>query len=320
MSGGRIERIVEPLDDGRFLCVFLLLGADGAVLVDTGLAATPERTIAPALARLGLGWDDLRAVVVTHADVDHCGGLGAVRRLAPRAAVLAGAADRALIESSELLLARRYREFRDEHAIDQPETFSAWVRANADDGAVDLALAGDGTLRIDREWTVALLAAPGHTAGHLVVHDAGSATVIAADAVLGGFSPGADGEPAFAPTYRFLPGYRETIARLQQLAPQRLLCSHLPPLEGAAVAAYLRASADFVERCEAALLAALEDGAPRSLAELIEATSAAVASWPAAARDTLAQPLAGHLEDLAAAGRVRRLPGRPARYERLTSR
>lgn len=189
MSGGRIERIVEPLDDGRFLCVFLLLGADGAVLVDTGLAATPERTIAPALARLGLGWDDLRAVVVTHADVDHCGGLGAVRRLAPRAAVLAGAADRALIESSELLLARRYREFRDEHAIDQPETFSAWVRANADDGAVDLALAGDGTLRIDREWTVALLAAPGHTAGHLVVHDAGSATVIAADAVLGGFSP-----------------------------------------------------------------------------------------------------------------------------------
>ncbi|HST40357.1 MAG TPA: MBL fold metallo-hydrolase [Conexibacter sp.] len=315
-GGGRIVRVEEALDDGRFLCVFLLVGADGAVLVDSGLAATPQRTIAPALAQLGLGWEDLRAVVVTHADVDHAGGLGAVRRLAPRATVLAGAADRALIESSELLLERRYREFRGEHGVDQPETFSAWVRANADDGQVGLALAGDGTLRIDAAWTVELLAAPGHTAGHLVVHDAASATVIAADAVLGGFSPGADGEPAFAPTYRFLPGYRETIARLERLAPQRLLCSHLPPLEGDAVGAYLRESAAFVERCEAALLHALDGRAQRTLAELIEATSFALATWPAAARGTLAQPLAGHLEELCAQGRVRRLPGRPARYTR----
>ncbi|MDO8186317.1 MBL fold metallo-hydrolase [Conexibacter sp. JD483] len=316
MSGGRIERLQERLDDGRFLCVFLLVGADGAVLVDTGLATTPQRTIAPALARLGIGWDGLRAVVVTHADVDHAGGLGAVRRLAPRATVVAGAADRLLIESSELLLERRYREFRDEHGIDQPEAFSAWVRANADDGAVDLALTGDGTLRIDREWTVGLLAAPGHTAGHLVVHDPASATVIAADAVLGGFSPGAGGEPAFAPTYRFLPGYRETIARLQEIAPQRLLCSHLPPLEGAAVAAYLRESAAFADRCEAALLRVLDGGEPATLAELIAATAPALASWPAAARDTLVQPLAGHLEALSAQGRVRRLPGCPARYAR----
>ncbi|MDW5592909.1 MBL fold metallo-hydrolase [Conexibacter stalactiti] len=312
----RIERVEEQLDDGRFLCVFLLIGSAGAVLVDTGLAATPERTIAPALARLGLAWEDLRAVVVTHADVDHAGGLGAVRRLAPRAAVLAGAADRALIESSELLLARRYREFRDEHGIDQPEAFSAWVRANADDGAIDLALGGDGTLRVDGEWTVELLAAPGHTAGHLVVHDADSATVIAADAVLGGFSPGADGEPAFAPTYRFLPGYRETIARLAEIAPRRLLCSHLPPLEGGAVAAYLRESSDFADRCEAELLAALDGGGPSTLAELIEAMAPTVATWPDAARDTLAQPLVGHLEELCAQGRARRLPGRPARYAR----
>ncbi len=316
MSGGRIERIVELLDDGRFLSVFLLVGDGGAVLVDTGLAATPQRTIAPALARLGLGWEDLRTVVVTHADVDHCGGLGAVRRLAPRATVIAGAADRELIESSELLLARRYREFRARHGIDQPEAFSAWVRANADDGAVDLALVADATLRIGPHWTVELLAAPGHTAGHLVVHDAASATVIAADAVLGGFSPGADGTPAFAPTYRFLPGYRETIARIA--AGRAAAAALLPPVAvgGEAVGAYLRESADFVARCEAALLSALDGGEPATLAQLIVATAPTLACWPEETRGTLVQPLAGHLEELCAQGRVRRVQDSPARYAR----
>lgn len=311
---GRIEQVVEPLDDGRFLSVFLLVGARGVVLVDTGLAGTPERTIGPALAARGLSWDDLRAVVVTHADVDHCGGLGAVRRLAPRATTIAGAADRALVESSELLLERRYRELRADHAIDQTPAFSAWVRDNADDGTVDLALDGDASLRVDDDWTVALLAAPGHTAGHLVLHDAASATVVAADAVLGAASPGADGGPAFAPTYRFLPGYRETIARLRALGARRLLCSHLRPLEGDAVGAYLDESAAFSERLEEALLAVLADGREMTLAQLLVALSPTVATWPEAARDTLGQPLLGHVEELCAGGRLRRRPGLPARY------
>ena len=345
---GRIEQVVEPLDDGRFLSVFLLVGARGVVLVDTGLAGTPERTIGPALAARGLGWEDVRAVVVTHADVDHCGGLGAVRRLAPRATTIAGAADRALVESSELLLERRYRELRADHAIDQTAAFSAWVRDNADDGTVDVALDGDATLRVDDGtvdvaldgdaalgvddgtvdvaldgdaatpvgdgWTVALLAAPGHTAGHLVLHDAASATVVAADAVLGAASPGADGGPAFAPTYRFLPGYRETVARLRALGARRLLCSHLHPLEGEAVGAYLDESAAFAARLEGALLAVLADGREATLAQLLAALSPIVATWPEAARDTLAQPLLGHVEELCARGRLRRRPGLPARY------
>lgn len=333
---GRIERIVEPLDDGRFLSVFLLVGTRGAVLVDTGLAATPERTIAPALAAHGLGWEDLRAVVVTHADVDHAGGLGAVRRLAPRATTIAGARDRALIESSELLLERRYREFRADHALDQPRDFVAWVRANADDGTVDVAFDGDATLDVETgavtpvrpagtrsapasprdadAWAVSLLAAPGHTAGHLALHDAASGATIAADAVLGAAAPGADGAPAFAPTYRFLPGYRDTIARLRGLGAERLLCSHLEPLDGDAAGAHLDASAAFAAALERALLTVLADGREATLAQLIALTSPAVATWPADANHTLAQPLLGHVEELCARGRIRRRPGLPARY------
>lgn len=338
MSAG-IERVVEALDDGRFLSVFLLVGARGAVLVDTGLAHTPERTIGPALAALGLGWRDLTAVVVTHADVDHSGGLGVVRRLAPQATTIAGARDRALIESAELLLERRYRELRADHALDQTADFVAWVRANADDGTIDVPLAGDALLDVETgqvtaapavaagtaalsdaapepgaAWPVALLAVPGHTAGHLAVHDAARGTVIAADAVLGMASPGADGTPAFAPTYRYLPGYRDTVERLRGLGAQRLLCSHLEPMEGTAVAAYLDESAAFVAGLEQALVNLLADGGDATVAELIAAVSPLVATWPDAARDTLAQPLLGHVEELCARGRLRRLDGLPARY------
>lgn len=338
--GGRIERVVEALDDGRFLSVFLLVGARGTVLVDTGLAHTPERTIGPALAALGLGWRDLTAVVVTHADVDHSGGLGVVRRLAPQATTIAGARDRALIESSELLLERRYRELRADHAIDQTADFAAWVCANADDGTIDVPLAGDALLDVETGAVtavpadaaptdvapaeaapagaarpVSLLAVPGHTAGHLAVHDATSGTVIAADAVLGMASPGADGTPAFAPTYRYLPGYRETIERLRGLGARRLLCSHLEPMEDAAVAAYLDESAAFVSGLEQALVNALADGRAATVAQLIAAVSPTVATWPGAARDTLGQPLLGHVEELCADGRLRRIAGLPARYE-----
>ncbi|ADB48559.1 MBL fold metallo-hydrolase [Conexibacter woesei] len=343
---GRIARIVEPLDDGRFLSVFLLVGARGAVLVDTGLAATPERTIGPALAARGLGWEDLTAVVVTHADVDHAGGLGAVRRLAPQATTICGARDRALIESAELLLERRYREFRADHAIDQSRDFVAWVRANADDGTIDAVFDGDATLTVDDgtvtlarpagaaprddrppadparggpprdagAWRVSLLAVPGHTAGHLALHDAASGTAIAADAVLGAAAPGADGAPAFAPTYRFLPAYRDTIARLRGLGAERLLCSHLEPLDGAAAGAYLDESAAFATALERALLSSLADGREATLAQLIALAAPAVATWPPDANHTLAQPLLGHVEELCARGRIRRRPGLPARY------
>ena len=52
-------------------------GEEATLLLDCGLAQTPARVVAPALRRLGVRDEDVRHVVVTHADVDHAGGLGA---------------------------------------------------------------------------------------------------------------------------------------------------------------------------------------------------------------------------------------------------
>lgn len=54
----------------------LLVGEQRTVLVNTGLARTPEEVIVPYLAEIGLAVGDEYEVIVSHADVAHFGLLG----------------------------------------------------------------------------------------------------------------------------------------------------------------------------------------------------------------------------------------------------
>jgi len=55
----------------RPLQLFLLLGSERRVLLDTGCAPDPERLIAPYLAGLGLVPTDIDLVINSHSDLDH---------------------------------------------------------------------------------------------------------------------------------------------------------------------------------------------------------------------------------------------------------
>jgi glyoxylase-like metal-dependent hydrolase (beta-lactamase superfamily II) len=75
-----IHRIESDLGS-RFMAQYLLIGAQRTVLVDTGLAQTPDTALVPALEEAGLEPD---LILISHADLDHCGGNRTMRQRYPR--------------------------------------------------------------------------------------------------------------------------------------------------------------------------------------------------------------------------------------------
>ena len=79
-----------------FVSAYLLVRGGEAALVDTGVGGS-EGAIEAALGGIGLGWDALAHLILTHHHGDHQGSAGAVLTNAPQAVVYAGAEDAARI-------------------------------------------------------------------------------------------------------------------------------------------------------------------------------------------------------------------------------
>ena len=103
-----IHRIESDLG-ARMMCQYLLVGEDRTILVDTGLAGTPEEVIIPYMEGIGLSVEDIDEVIISHADVDHCGGNRALKERHPSLWFSCGEADRPYVESDSVLLAEIYR-------------------------------------------------------------------------------------------------------------------------------------------------------------------------------------------------------------------
>jgi glyoxylase-like metal-dependent hydrolase (beta-lactamase superfamily II) len=306
-----VHRLVAPLGD-RYVCIFLVVGGTSAAVIDTGVAGTPDTALAEVLSALEV---DVAYILVTHADVDHSGGLTATRRLAPQALAVCHPLDRPLVDSVDRLIDERYREFRHAHEIDPDPEFCDWVRANDDGGKVADVIVAPAHIELgDRR--LAVLHTPGHTQGHVAVVDELTRTAIVADAVMASAVPDAAGEPAFAPTYRYPADYRESCAVLRRLDPERLLCSHYPVVEGRArVAEFVDESESFAARLEQAILEVLDTAArPLRAVDVIGAVAPRVRTWDVSMDWTLAQPVVGHLDDLVLRRLARVLPGRPSTF------
>jgi NAD(P)-dependent dehydrogenase (short-subunit alcohol dehydrogenase family)/glyoxylase-like metal-dependent hydrolase (beta-lactamase superfamily II) len=291
----------------RPLQLFLLRGADRVVLLDTGCAPDPERLIVPYLAGLGLKPSDVSLVINTHSDLDHCGGNAAFRRLSPGTLLTCGEADRALIEDPRVLYARRYNAFAEEHGLAYDAKTRQWIMEMLGEAQlIDFTWRGNETLRLGPDWSVAILATPGHSPGHLAVYDPRSGTLLAADAVHGAGLQSLDGTWAMGPTYEDIAAYLKTIAAMREWDLQCLAGCHWPLRQGpAAVRAFLDESQQFVDKAGGALLAALA-GQPDglTLGQLITAIGPQLGDWPRAADQELRYALAGHLQHLVAQGRV----------------
>lgn len=179
------------------------------VLVRGGEAAVVDTgvegsadAIEAALGAAGVGWDAVGNVILTHRHPDHIGSVDAVLAAAPDATFHAGAAD---------------------------------VPAVPVDGVRSLA---DG----DRVFDLTIVATPGHTPGHVSVHDPGSGLLVAGDAL-----NGTDGSDVRGPNPDFtsdMETARASVAVLAELEVSTVLFGHGAPYEGADAADRIAALAE----------------------------------------------------------------------------
>jgi glyoxylase-like metal-dependent hydrolase (beta-lactamase superfamily II) len=124
--------------------------SEGLILVDSGLEADAA-SLKAQLAKLGLDWRRVRAILLTHVHGDHCGGAQYLRE-ATGAKVYAGRGDAAILRAGS-----------------PPEAFQSNFfvpNATAHATTVDIELEGNQTLEIDGV-RFQVLATPGHSPGSI---------------------------------------------------------------------------------------------------------------------------------------------------------
>lgn len=312
--GARTWRVTSRLGE-RNVHQYVLAGGDGdALLIDAGTARTPHETTLPALRKLGIASDDVAVVVVTHPDLDHQGGLAALRDELPRALVACGFADVPLVSDPEALVQRRYGAYEALHGLGFSPAEQRWQRALY--GApvvIDLPLAGGEDLRLG-DRAVRVLHAPGHSAGHVIIHEPATGLLFTSDAIHGRMIPAADGRPALPPTYEEIDPYLGTIELVRVLAPAALHSGHWPAREGDAIDRWLNESLEFVGAVEALVVDRLS-GAPATLRELCERVDHRLGPFGADPVN-LRFAVAGHVRRAVREGRAALVDTstRPARY------
>lgn len=147
--------------------------------------------IEAALEAAGVGWDTVGHVILTHRHADHVGSVDAVLEAAPGATVHAGAEDAPAVP------------------VDGVEALS------------------DG----DRVFDLTIVATPGHTPGHVSVHDPATGLLVAGDAL-----NGTDGSDVRGPNPDFssdMDTALQSVGTLASLDVTTVLFGHGEPYTGA---------------------------------------------------------------------------------------
>jgi glyoxylase-like metal-dependent hydrolase (beta-lactamase superfamily II) len=279
-----IHRLEGDLGE-RYVCQYVVAGPERTLLVDTGLRDMPDTVIAPAAERVDV-------VLVSHADVDHCGGDRRARELWPDAVFACGEADRPWIESNAAMLAGNYLWYS-AYGFGPDDDAVAFLRRElGGDAPVDLGLRGGETLRLGPGRRLEVLALPGHTPGHLGLWDPASGAAIVIDAVLGDGVYDRAGRRLIPPRYYDAAAYEGTIRRLRALDPELLLTAHYDVMERPAAREFLDRSLEFVR----AVRSAVRGARTRDLAELTAEVDAAVGPFPAFTHE-LAASVRAHLAE-----------------------
>lgn len=294
----------------------------GLLMIDTGLSSTAEGAAAldAGFQRLGLRYEDVRRIVVTHGHVDHFGGARHVQERAGREVpVLAHPLDAPKVVEGGWV----YQEHAPAYArhlvrLGVPPELAEKVMAKSAP-AFEIARhvprvepLAPGTRLRGRRVELVAIHAPGHTPGLLVLHDAEHRVLLSNDHLLERISPnplidlGPDDQPG---GFRPLVAYEESIRAVRALELDAVLPGHGPPFGGHR--RVIDSLLAYQHRRQERLRAMLADG-PRTPWELAQALFPK--SGPADLFLTVSETVA-NLEALEARGEARRVAGtEPWRY------
>jgi glyoxylase-like metal-dependent hydrolase (beta-lactamase superfamily II) len=209
-----------------------------------------------------------------------------------------------MIETPDQMLAQRSDRYG-AYGVRLSEAARQRVRDLTGGGVkVSETFTGGESIQLADDWVVDVVATPGHSPGHLALHDPKHRALYAADAIHGAVYPGLDGRPKLPPTCEQVDAYLATIDRIAGMPLDVVVGCHWPIRRGEQIAAFCEESRRFVERAEAAVLETICSGAARTLGELIAQLGPKLGGWPRERDAALAGPFAGHLDRLVRQGRL----------------
>jgi glyoxylase-like metal-dependent hydrolase (beta-lactamase superfamily II) len=256
------------------LALYFIRAGDRWSVVDTGIATTPGETIAPFLAEHAGGAGALHLALLTHGHVDHIGGNGALKALAPHVRFALHERDLGWAENVD----RHYQQL---YAAGEPAAwrpvaeFEAAIRsALGEPAAIDVILTDGDTVDVGDGRIVEIHHIGGHAPGHVVFRDAATNTVFCGDALQGNGALNSQTGLRDFPMYRTVRDYRAALEIVRGLQADRLCTGHVGVITGddigPAIDASLRWSEDF-----SALVATLAGRLGSfTLAEMVDAVLA----------------------------------------------
>jgi glyoxylase-like metal-dependent hydrolase (beta-lactamase superfamily II) len=262
----RLEFVV-----GTKLMAMYLLAGEGLVLVDSGLPGTPEEVYLPAIGDLGRHPDEVRLLVITHADADHIGGNREARRLFPHVQLACHARDQRWASDPAIITAERYDGFASYGLRYEQAVFDLLASWMGPAEPMDLLLQGGERIRLAGDEWLTVYHVAGHTPGHLCLYNPRHRYALIGDAIFGRSQVDIHGAWSAPPPYTSADAYRGTIQTLAALDIDLLLTCHYPIMRGEDVRRFVDASRQFVDLAEEVTRQLLTKSAgPLTLPDAIE--------------------------------------------------
>lgn len=259
-----LYRLDTPFS-GLPLSLYVITGRQ-TVLIDSGISTTPAEFILPALDAARLMPDLL---ICTHAHVDHFGGNSALKLRYPDMQIALHELDVPWAEDHERHLHEMYMCMPQTWREPDPSGFLALC---GDNSAVDLHLR-DGQILDFGTYRFRLVHTPGHSPGHISLHDADEGVVICGDVALG-WGALAPGAPKINPYYYDVDLYAQGIDRILNLGGSLYCTGHSASLDAGGMRTLCQHSLAFVRSMGSWTDAALDPIDPRSLRQVAQSVVA----------------------------------------------